>query len=100
MCPDVGEAFGHPPDQVPQNVRLVLGEVGQHLGDGLAMIGNFEGLRLKSITATSVTVNVHVREKIHLHFDRALPATALTATTLDVKGEAARLIHTQSCLWI
>ncbi len=66
----------------------------EHVGDRLALVGDVECLVVVAITVALLTGDVHVREEVHVNLHRALAATLLTATALDVEREATLLVAT------
>ena len=64
----------------------------QHLCDGFALVMNFQGLAVVSITVTDLAGNVHVGKEVHFDPYRAVAAARLAASALHVEGEPTRLI--------
>src|SRR5439155_20525489 len=64
----------------------------QDLGDGPALVVDFEGLAVVPGALADLAGDVHVREEVHLDLDGAVAGAVLAAAALDVEGEPARRV--------
>ena len=74
--------------------RFVHGHV-EHLRDVFATIGHLEGFTVVALALADLTRRIHIRQEVHFNFDNAISAAGLTASALDIEGEAPRLVATQ-----
>ena len=83
---------------VPEELdRLADGHV-EHIGDGLALVGDLERLAVVAGAATDLARDVDIGEEVHLDLDDAVAPTSLAAAAADVEGEAAGLVASHAGL--
>ena len=62
----------------------------EHVKDVFALVFDFKGVLVVAFTVAGVAGHVNVGEKVHLDTANAVALAHLTASALDVKGEASR----------
>ncbi len=77
-----------------EELQGVLDRQIQHLGDGLALVANLQGLPVVAGPVAHLAGHVHVGQEVHLDLDGAFAGTVLAASTLHVEREPTRLIPT------
>ncbi len=72
--------------------RRLLNRHIQHVGDALAFVVNLQRLAVVAFALADLARHIHIRQEVHLDLDDTLALTGFAAPTLDVEGEAARLV--------
>src|SRR5258708_2445725 len=57
---------------------------------------NFQSLLVVAFTMAFFASNIHVRQKIHFHFNNAVAKTFFAATAFNVKTKPARFVAAHS----
>ncbi len=64
----------------------------QHIGDGVALDGHFEGGVVESPAPADFAGHEDIGQKMHLHPDIAVSAAGFATAALDVEGKTAFLV--------
>jgi hypothetical protein len=72
-----------------QRERLVDGEI-EYVGDRLAAVFDLESFTVVAAPFALLARDVHVRQKVHLNRNDAVPLARLATSSLDVERKAAR----------
>ena len=96
---------------VVQGLQLVLdlGDVGeegqglahrhvQHVGDGLAVVGDLERLPVVALAVADLAGNVDIRQEVHLNLDLAVSLAGLAAAARHVEREAPGAVAAHAAL--
>ena len=85
------EDVAHPRHRL-EELQPFLDRHVEHVGDGLGLEGDLEGLAVVALPSAHVAGDVDVRQKVHLDLDDAVALAGLAAAALDVEREAAGLV--------
>ncbi|BAC18317.1 conserved hypothetical protein [Corynebacterium efficiens YS-314] len=66
----------------------------EDLGDVLAFVVHLEGFTVVAFALADLTRDVHIGQEVHLDLQGAITLAGLAPATLDVEGEASRLVAT------
>ena len=68
----------------------------QHIGDVLAVIGDFQGLLVIAPATAHIAADVDIGQEAHLHFNASLSGTGLAAPPLHIEREPTGFIAAQA----
>ena len=74
--------------RLEQHLRVLDGHL-QHIGDGVALVGDVERFAVVALAVADIAGNVHVGQEVHLDLDQAVALAGLTAAALDVEAETS-----------
>src|SRR2546422_443022 len=78
------------------SVAIIDREI-KHFGNMFPLVTNVQGIPVEALAATRITGDIHIGQKVHLDFQRAVSLTGFAASALDVETEAARLVPAHPC---
>ena len=64
----------------------------EHVGDRLALELDLQRLAIEAFAVTDITGHEDIRQEVHLDLHHAIALAGLTASTLHIEGETARLV--------
>ena len=62
----------------------------EHLGDVLAFVMHLQGFAVVAFAMANITRHIHIRQKMHFHFDDAVALARLAAPAFDIERKPSR----------
>ena len=89
---NISEADLHQGIEITRDGRIRLEESSglldghiEYVGDGFAIVLHLEGLTVVALAMTFLAVNVDIRQKVHLDFQRTVSMAGFASTALDIE---------------
>ena len=82
-----------------EGFRRLIDRHGQHVGDGMVLERDLQGLSVIALPFAGIALDVNVRQEMHLDLDDTVALAGLAASAFDVEGEPARRVAAGAGLW-